>query len=256
MVQHYTRSVGKVLTLTLILTLTIALILIVTLSSPLPQYREACADLVEGATTSCSLPCRHALIGLISTVEGERLMECTCSDGPCTQEKARVEPCRAEVTWQTAPDSVVGCAAAAWICHASPACSKALDYYHANCQELFAGERCSSSCRNSVEILARQAAAAKLATCTCTGGEAWACTAIRKHTDTLCFGREEEEKEVKVVEVVGKEMGMEVGNEAEEVNRDRELWKGEVGLSARHLCVLVITVLGETVRTFVENLKL
>ena len=181
-------------------------------------------------------------------------MDCTCSDGPCSLEKARVEACRAEVTWQAAPHWVVACAAAAWICHASPACSKALDYYHANCQELFAGSRCSSACRNSVEILARQAAAAKLATCTCTTGEAWACAA-RRHTDTLCFGREEEVEE-EVVEKVGKEMGMEVGNEAEEVNRDRELRKGEVGLSARLLCVLAVTVLGETVRTFVENLKI
>ena len=67
-------------------------------SRKLLQYREACASLVEGLTSSCSIGCQHALVGLISTVEGERLMDCTCQNPGCSMEKKRVEPCREEVT--------------------------------------------------------------------------------------------------------------------------------------------------------------
>ena len=62
------------------------------------QYREACATLVEGSTTSCSTACQHALVGLISTEEGERLMACSCQSQDCALEKRRVEPCRDKVT--------------------------------------------------------------------------------------------------------------------------------------------------------------
>ena len=62
------------------------------------QYREACATLVEGSTTSCSTECQHALVGLISTEEGERLMACSCQSQDCALEKRRVEPCRDKVT--------------------------------------------------------------------------------------------------------------------------------------------------------------
>ena len=69
-------------------------------SRKLLQYREACASLVEGLTSLCSISCQHALVGLISTVEGERLMDCTCQNPGCSMEKKRVEPCREEVTGQ------------------------------------------------------------------------------------------------------------------------------------------------------------
>ena len=43
--------------------------------SALKQYMAMCEDLVQGLTTMCSMGCRHALIALISTQEGERLMQ-------------------------------------------------------------------------------------------------------------------------------------------------------------------------------------
>ena len=43
--------------------------------SALKQYMAMCRDLVQGVTTKCSMGCRHALIALISTNEGERLMQ-------------------------------------------------------------------------------------------------------------------------------------------------------------------------------------
>ena len=41
----------------------------------LQLYQARCSDLVEGITTICSTGCRHSLIALISTQEGERLMQ-------------------------------------------------------------------------------------------------------------------------------------------------------------------------------------
>ena len=52
---------------------------------------------MEGTTSTCSVSCQQALVGLISTAEGERLMDCTCQDPDCSLEKKRVEPCREEV---------------------------------------------------------------------------------------------------------------------------------------------------------------
>ena len=43
--------------------------------SALKQYQAMCEDLVQGITSKCSMGCRHALIALISTQEGERLMQ-------------------------------------------------------------------------------------------------------------------------------------------------------------------------------------
>jgi glutamate/tyrosine decarboxylase-like PLP-dependent enzyme len=43
--------------------------------SALKQYMAMCEDLVQGVTSMCSMDCRHALIALISTQEGERLMQ-------------------------------------------------------------------------------------------------------------------------------------------------------------------------------------
>ena len=43
--------------------------------SALKQYMVMCENLVQGLTTKCSMGCRHSLIALISTQEGERLMQ-------------------------------------------------------------------------------------------------------------------------------------------------------------------------------------
>jgi growth arrest-specific protein 1 len=167
-----------------------------------------CAELREGLTETCSRQCQYALIALLSTPEGERLMQCRCGSGAggisCHLEKERVEPCRAEVTWHTAPDTEVSCSAASWICAADPQCSQAMLYYQENCKAMFKGRKCGKKCKNSLDIMLRQEAAAKLATCFCEGTEDFDCAAVRLHTDVLCFGKKivAEEVETNEVEVV------------------------------------------------------
>ena len=92
-----------------------------------------------------------------------------------------------QVTWHTAPDTVVPCSTATVICQANPECEIALVYFNSNCRELFGGGRCSDACRNSAQILARQTAAAKLATCTCDKSGFLDCAMIRESTRTFCF---------------------------------------------------------------------
>ena len=157
----------------------------------LQHYISSCSDLVTGATKTCSKDCRLALIALLSTPEGERLMECQCQDEDCLLQKERVEPCRSEVTWNTRQDTVVSCTAATWICAADPLCSTAMDYYNRNCQKMFKGIKCSRRCKNSLDILLRQKAAGKLSTCYCEGTEDFECVNIRRNTDVLCFGKKD-----------------------------------------------------------------
>ena len=70
----------------------------------LQHYLSSCSDLVTGLTSTCSRDCRLALIALLSTPEGERLMQCQCQDEDCRLQKERVEPCRNEVIWNTRED--------------------------------------------------------------------------------------------------------------------------------------------------------
>jgi len=162
----------------------------------LQEYMLNCAQLREGLTNTCSKQCQFALIALLSTPEGERLMQCSCESSfdkegetACMIEKQRVEPCRAEVTWNTAPGTAVSCSAATWICAADPLCSTAMLYYQENCKAMFKGRKCSKKCKNSLDIMLRQEAAAKLSTCTCEGTEDFDCAAVRLYTDVLCFGK-------------------------------------------------------------------
>jgi len=157
----------------------------------LMQYMQSCTDLVSGVTDTCSKDCKFALIALLSTPEGARLMKCSCEDSNCHLQKARVEPCRTEVTWNTSPDTIVSCSAATWICAADPLCSTAMDYYNRNCQKMFTGKKCSHHCKNSLDIMLRQKTAAKLATCYCDGTEDFDCINIRRNTDVLCFNKKE-----------------------------------------------------------------
>jgi len=162
----------------------------------LQQYELTCSNLVTGITDTCSRSCQHALIALLSTTEGQRLMECRCENEDCELKKKRIEPCRAAVTWQSSPSTQVSCSAASWICLADPLCAKALDYYNLNCRAMFKGRRCGKKCHNSLDILLRQKAASKLATCYCDGTEDYDCAAIRENTDTLCFGKKKVEEEL------------------------------------------------------------
>merc|ERR1719362_1879337 len=160
--------------------------------SALSGYLVTCSDLVTGLSPGpgqCSRQCQLSLIALLSTEEGARLMECQCEDERCRQQRQRVEPCRSEVTWNTRPDTIVSCTAATWICGADAVCGTALQYYNANCQKMFRGQKCSKRCKNSLDILLRQRAAAKLSTCYCEGTEDFDCINIRRNTDVLCFGK-------------------------------------------------------------------
>lgn len=158
----------------------------------LQQYELTCSELVSGVTETCSRSCQHALIALLSTPEGERMMECKCENNDCELKKTRIEPCRSAVTWQSDPNTLVSCSAATWICLANPLCATALDYYNRNCKAMFKGRKCSRKCRNSLDILLRQESAGKLATCFCDGTEEFDCATIRENTDTLCFGKKKE----------------------------------------------------------------
>ena len=173
----------------------------------LQNYMVNCAELREGLTETCSKQCQFALIALLSTPEGERLMQCSCTsvdksgEESCMVEKARVEPCRSEVTWNTAPDTEVSCSAATWICAADPLCSTAMLYYRENCKAMFKGRKCGKKCKNSLDIMLRQKSAAKLTTCYCEGTEDYDCSAVRLHTDVLCFGKKVVAEEVETNEV-------------------------------------------------------
>jgi len=208
----------------------------------LHQYRGVCGDLVGGLTNTCSTHCRLALIALISTKEGERLMQCTCDDNSCILQKTRVEPCRSEVTWNIAPGTVVSCSVATWICSADPLCSTSLHYYNNNCKEMFRGSRCSKRCRNSLDILMRQKAADKLTNCYCDGTEEFECENIRENTNTLCL---EKNKDTGNVTIAGD---------------DEQESKGMMNTSSllvivSMLCSVLNTSLGESVLAFIQTLK-
>jgi len=162
----------------------------------LQQYLVSCSDLVTGVRDVCSKQCQLSLIALLSTPEGARLMECQCEDDQCILQKQRIEPCRSDVTWNTRKDTVVTCTAATWICSADATCATAMDYYNRNCKKMFRGEKCSKRCKNSLDILLRQKAAAKLATCYCEGNEEFECINIRRNTDVLCFGKKDPSEEM------------------------------------------------------------
>jgi len=163
-------------------------------------------------------------------------MDCTCQNTDCSLEKKRVEPCREEVTWHTAPDTVIPCSAATVICQANPECEIALLYFNSNCRELFGGGQCTDACRNSAQILARQKAAAKLATCTCDKSLDFRdCAMITESTRTFCFSN-------KIVN--GKEDGEELKD------------KSKIGVLEIIQLVLTISFsfCGSTIRRFLKAL--
>ncbi|KAI1296897.1 hypothetical protein HDE_05095 [Halotydeus destructor] len=90
----------------------------------LAHYVTDCADLVAGRTDRCHGHCQRALIALVSTDEGTSLVNCNCSTIEfCEQSKQRLEVCRPQVEEATAPDTVVSCTIAKWICLADIECS-------------------------------------------------------------------------------------------------------------------------------------
>ena len=168
------------------------------------------------------------------------IFQCTCDDDACLLQKSRVEPCRSEVTWNTAPDTIVSCSAASWICMADPLCSTALNYYNRNCQAMFKGGKCSKRCKNSLEILTRQSSAGKLATCWCDGTEEFQCQEIRDNTDSLCFDRDRD---------------VEDAISDNEVKESRGVMKNSSLLVViSMICSVLNTSLGESVRTIIQDI--
>ena len=143
------------------------------------------------------------------------------------------------MTWNTAPDTIVSCSAATWICLADPLCSTALNYYNKNCQAMFKGGKCSKMCKNSLDILMRQDSAGKLATCFCDGTEEFKCKEIRENTDSLCF---EKKKDVNIT------IGEKEVNESTGVMK-----KSSLLVVISLICSVLNTSLGESVRTLFED---
>lgn len=153
----------------------------------LQNYMIDCAPLIVGHTTLCPPACERALIALLSTEEGEALVQCDCDTSDfCESNKQRIQVCRDQVLNATAPHSVVSCLTARAICAADMPCSTALSYYYDRCRSVFHGKPCTFTCKNSLDILNRQEKAAKLKTCFCEGGEDFACQRIKQTTEQLC----------------------------------------------------------------------
>ena len=153
----------------------------------LQAYMIDCGDLISGISERCPAACQRALIALMSTEEGEILVDCDCGESDfCQLHKQRIEVCRPLVLSATAVDSVVSCSTARSICLADPLCSTALDYYHSYCRSMFQGRRCTLRCKNSLDILNRQEKASKLKTCYCEGSEDFACQKIKDRTQRFC----------------------------------------------------------------------
>jgi len=146
-------------------------------------------SMFSGNTTECDINCRLSLTALISTQEGERLMQCECEDVDCKLQKLRVEPCRSSVQDLASPDSVVSCTTASYICMAEPGCSTALQYYNNNCRSMFEGRKCNKRCKNSLEILMKQEQSRKLTNCICDGTETYDCENIRQNMERLCYNK-------------------------------------------------------------------
>ena len=113
-------------------------------------------------------------------------------------------PCQTEVSYATQPDTIVSCSAAQWICAADPLCSTALDYYNRFCGAMFSGKRCTKRCLNSINILKRQTAAAKLESCYCDGTEKeYDCPSVKRNMERLCFGPESPDNEENEIDTDG-----------------------------------------------------
>lgn len=163
----------------------------------LQSYMISCADLISNRTNVCSVKCQTALIALMSTEEGEDLIDCDCDGSSfCQLNKERIEVCRSEVMRARAEDSVISCQTARAICLADLPCSTALNYYYNRCRMLFqtipgTKRRCTKLCKNSLDILSRQEKAAKMKTCYCEGSEDFNCQRIKESTEQLCLNPEE-----------------------------------------------------------------
>ncbi|CAL1526108.1 unnamed protein product [Lymnaea stagnalis] len=154
-----------------------------------------CHAIIKGEEVgSCPTDCKDALVSLLSTADdaGLAFINCDCHKGEvCAQRKERVEICQREVLESMnilREDSLpVSCNLARGICEADTSCLAALQYYYDHCSRLLSGLRCTSKCRNSLEILSRQSHASKLKNCNCDGSEDYNCRALKVNTETMCL---------------------------------------------------------------------
>lgn len=161
-----------------------------------------CHSVIKGEQANkCPIDCKHALVSLLSTEDeaGLAFINCDCNKGGlCSERKERVKVCQREVLDSMhvlREDSLpVSCNLARWICEADTSCLTALQYYYDHCSRLFSGLKCTSRCRNSLEILSRQPHARKLRACTCDGSEDYNCQALKLNTETMCFHSKQKTK--------------------------------------------------------------
>jgi len=158
--------------------------------STLQSFIFECDDLINNRTNHCSTRCKNTLVGLMSTQEGQKMINCDCQGHlDCLMARRQIESCRASVVYATRFDTVVSCTEAQWICMADSECGKALEYYNFNCRAMFRGKRCNQRCKNSLRILSRQSQATKLADCRCEYNERIGnhyCSDIKRNMEQLC----------------------------------------------------------------------
>ena len=85
--------------------------------STLQSFIIECDKLIHNKTNLCTERCKNTLVGLTSTIEGQKLMSCNCDgDIECETAKKKIEACRDSVTYATRNDTIVSCTEARWIC--------------------------------------------------------------------------------------------------------------------------------------------
>lgn len=159
-------------------------------SMALHNYFAKCDRMLQADSTTCPESCLYALVALISTEDGRRMLDCTCRDRYCEEMKARVEVCRPLVLEASKNETVVPCELANWVCTVDPVCSAALGYFQTYCRRMLVGVACTERCLNSVEILQRQEKASKMNRCRCSGRSAVECLRHKERMVRLCYGGE------------------------------------------------------------------
>ncbi|CAH1796453.1 unnamed protein product [Owenia fusiformis] len=147
-------------------------------SMALHNYITNCGPVIHGETDICTPDCRKALISLFSTDDkaGEMFMTCDCNGNQfCEESKHRIEICSNDVIQGLHSidddETMLSCSLASMICEADTRCCTALDFYQLHCKKMWAGEKCTHRCNNSIQILYGQHKAKKLRTCYCDGTE-------------------------------------------------------------------------------------
>ena len=151
--------------------------------------------MIHNQTEICTDRCKNTLVGLTSTPEGQKLMNCDCDgDLECEVAKINIEACRDSVLHATKNGTIVSCTEARWICSADAECGKALEYYQLYCQSMFRGRKCTQRCKNSWNILQRQEKAEKLVHCECQNDElfdTFECQTIKENMESLCVDQDD-----------------------------------------------------------------